>query len=1423
MNKMKWILLGAGVLVLVTALVLTLAFCGKPGNAPVSTEPSAGPSTDYGVQVVNEEGQPLEGVGIYIYQDQTLAELAWFDKTDAQGNMSFTAAARDTYVAVLGDVPVGYAVEEFYALTGANTQIVLKVGVMTEDDMANLKYKLGDKVLDFTLVDTDGNSYTLYDLLKTKKAVVLNFWYTSCEPCKMEFPYLSEAYSHYSDQLELLAINPVDTDADAVAQFKKDNSLPCPVIVADPIWASIMQISGYPTTVIIDRYGNISLIHKGAIESTNTFEQIFEYFVADDYEPTAIKSIEEIVEEQPMGTKDNPFETGAFDSFDVKVLAGQTFYIRLYKQVEAYYLSVEGKNCVGDFTLELQGKTYQDENGERTVYVTPVGAFVALEVQITNNSKQTQTYTFRRSSPKGSYSNPYKLKLGEFDAKVPYGSEEGIYYTYVAEEDGALTITCLKSSVGNRFGMILYNLSSYAMENWDNEIGETDEDGNPVLSVNVKKGQKIQFVISTEPNDSNQYPSGTFKLKASLGDAEEKITIEDLPKTTYTITVVDQLKAPVPEVSIGFTGSFTYVVRPEEEPSKTDAATVDAPAEEETQPAEEETTPPEEEIDPDWPAFDIKVEEKLTTNEKGVATTEQISGPYTATLRVPDGYRLETPQFELTAETPSVTVNMHRIIMKDYTVTLKYPDGKPVVGVSMMLGNELKTTDDQGKAVFNKEEGQYSVTFISGTLPDGYVLPENKTTVAFPQGKNLLALTLVGVGGLENPYQIEKFPFTTKSLAAGEKIYASIAAQVHYDTSPVLKVSDADAVIAYNGAEYKANADGVVEIPLVEAASPLLAISQKGSQAKTLKLEVYYPLGSQYNPIPVTDLKSISVTLEADDQDGIYYKYTPEYAGALTLKVTGVDPADAQHTVWLTTVFNGQLTMKEGSVKGYIESMEDALICVKAQGAAALTLSGSFAIDPTAIDKGKGVYKLTVTDYSGNPIPNAFVIFKVDGSDDPIHEAITDASGKIEDVLLDKAVYKLDIADLGGKTYYYDTVAATYQTGVTQLTVKLTDKKMTDEYEHYGEQKAFLEEGSTYITGLQPVGGETTTKFFLFKPTKPGTYWISTSSAGVIPSYWSLTFNIREISSAYDAQTNRVMLELNSAAQVEYTPFVLGFHGTPADAVVTITYEDKLAWSVEDEPYQTDWLTDYQISKFTLPAGVTYSDLTYVNITDATKNYTAVLNPNDRLYHLNSEDGPVLYVNFGTNAPYMCINEKMHGDGSFGGNGLKKTFLKDPTQPLSEENFLKRETYTERMDEYILASDPGYVPKPDLPKDWCYNYENLIYPLTEEIAYAIQNGCAEVWEDEQNQLNAVFAKAVPGRQWMFAVCYYDDGTVNLSYPVDAAVLEETEALPPEEEETLPPVQEEPEETLPDPTDPTEPPAQEEPTQEDPTDPEPTQA
>lgn len=259
-----------------------------------STEPSSEPTLpaeEHRITVTNLAGKPLSRVDVKIYSDSTLHDLIGAGKTDSDGVFTFKRVRADGYVAVISDVPTGYAVEPLYPLSGVNTTISLGSGVMTDEDMSTVVYRLGDAVLDFSLTGPDGTVYTLSDLLQTKKAVVLNFWYLNCDPCKEEFPHIQQAYEQYSDQIAFLAVNPYDGDDQSVAAFKADNGYTFPVLKGDVRWSHMFSISAFPLTVVIDRYGNLCLTHSGSVPDANTFMNLFAYFSAEDYVQEYFRSV----------------------------------------------------------------------------------------------------------------------------------------------------------------------------------------------------------------------------------------------------------------------------------------------------------------------------------------------------------------------------------------------------------------------------------------------------------------------------------------------------------------------------------------------------------------------------------------------------------------------------------------------------------------------------------------------------------------------------------------------------------------------------------------------------------------------------------------------------------------------------------------------------------------------------------------------------------------------------------------------------------------------------------------------------------------------------------------------------------------------------------------------------------------------------
>lgn len=271
--------------ILSVALVICILFAGC-NNADKNVE-----KVQYTIQLKTVGGLLLDDVLVKVYKDAELKSLQWGAETDRDGIIKFDAEPSQKYYAVIEEKLDGYKVESSYEINNQNTEISLETVLGDASDMSGVTYELGSVVHDFTVTATDGKEYKISDLLKTKKAVALNFWYINCQPCKMEFPYLQQAYIDYQDKIELLAINPYDGTDATVSAYAVENELTFPMSSEVADWANVLQITSFPTTVVIDRYGTICFIHKGAVTSKEEFTKVFEFFTADDYKQTLIRNM----------------------------------------------------------------------------------------------------------------------------------------------------------------------------------------------------------------------------------------------------------------------------------------------------------------------------------------------------------------------------------------------------------------------------------------------------------------------------------------------------------------------------------------------------------------------------------------------------------------------------------------------------------------------------------------------------------------------------------------------------------------------------------------------------------------------------------------------------------------------------------------------------------------------------------------------------------------------------------------------------------------------------------------------------------------------------------------------------------------------------------------------------------------------------
>lgn len=247
--------------------------CSRCGAA----DPSVPIEVTYTVKIRSDKGDLIEGVTVSIYTTST--SPAAIGKTNSKGVATMTLMSHSSYKIVLSDVPSGYSAKESYTYTSTRANINLtSVSQTTPTDHSKGNYKVGSTMGEFTLTDTDGNSYTLSKLLKEKKLVILNFWFVNCAPCKAEFPYLEAIHKNYSDDVQLLTMSHFDTEA-SIVELRQQMGVTFPMIREDIGFREGFGLKAYPTTVFIDRTGKILKIDVGGYKSEQELIDIIERYL----------------------------------------------------------------------------------------------------------------------------------------------------------------------------------------------------------------------------------------------------------------------------------------------------------------------------------------------------------------------------------------------------------------------------------------------------------------------------------------------------------------------------------------------------------------------------------------------------------------------------------------------------------------------------------------------------------------------------------------------------------------------------------------------------------------------------------------------------------------------------------------------------------------------------------------------------------------------------------------------------------------------------------------------------------------------------------------------------------------------------------------------------------------------------------------
>jgi thiol-disulfide isomerase/thioredoxin len=121
----------------------------------------------------------------------------------------------------------------------------------------------GSALPDAELVAADGTVLNLRELVG--QPMVVNLWFTTCEPCKRELRDFAEVHAELGDRVRFVGVNPVDDPAGAAAfaaargvdyELYRDTEAAVP---------TKLDIGTFPATLFVTPDGTIMTVRQGAL------------------------------------------------------------------------------------------------------------------------------------------------------------------------------------------------------------------------------------------------------------------------------------------------------------------------------------------------------------------------------------------------------------------------------------------------------------------------------------------------------------------------------------------------------------------------------------------------------------------------------------------------------------------------------------------------------------------------------------------------------------------------------------------------------------------------------------------------------------------------------------------------------------------------------------------------------------------------------------------------------------------------------------------------------------------------------------------------------------------------------------------------------------------------------------------------------
>jgi thiol-disulfide isomerase/thioredoxin len=116
----------------------------------------------------------------------------------------------------------------------------------------------GEALPSVDLRTSDGGSVSTGQLLG--RPLVVNFWYSTCAPCKKELPDIATVHRDLGNQVRFVGVNPLDPDLGV--SFAEGLGVTYELYGGEQLAAEV-GIANYPVTLLVDASGTI--VHQTGV------------------------------------------------------------------------------------------------------------------------------------------------------------------------------------------------------------------------------------------------------------------------------------------------------------------------------------------------------------------------------------------------------------------------------------------------------------------------------------------------------------------------------------------------------------------------------------------------------------------------------------------------------------------------------------------------------------------------------------------------------------------------------------------------------------------------------------------------------------------------------------------------------------------------------------------------------------------------------------------------------------------------------------------------------------------------------------------------------------------------------------------------------------------------------------------------------